>query len=365
MSDSPTPEQVPVSPHRRRPRYSGKNPRRFEDKYKERDPARYAATVAKVLASGKTPAGTHRPIMVAEILEVLHPQPGEIAVDCTLGYGGHARELLAKLQPGGRLIGLDVDPIELPKTEARLRAQGLGPEIFVVHRSNFAGLPKVLAIEQVPGVDIILVADFNAWNLGNPRERFWASRTKQLHRAHVTTYDRLWSCLPYLRPMLTITADTIHYGRDEDGAGCHDLLGTRCDPYVHKLLNGEDFDLCCHSNLVRAVAPFHLTELDVHDVLNVFQVTGLTPDGRYFVKASPARTGDFIEFFAEIDVLCAISTCPHGDLSVPVWGPDAGDPLATCRPLGVEIWQPDPALLTGWQPPAPADYRGDHGLGRG
>ena len=101
---------------------------------------------------------------------------------------------------------------------------------------------------------------------------------------------------------------------------------------MHKLLNGEEFDLCCHSNLVRAVAPYHLTELDVHDVLNVFQVTGLTAEGRYFVKPSPRARGDFIEFFAEIDVLCAISVCPHGDLSVPVWGPDAGDPLATCRP---------------------------------
>ena len=106
------------------------------------------------------------------------------------------------------------------------------------------------------------------------QERFWAARTKQLHRAHVSTFDRLWSCLPYLRPMLTITGDTVDYPLDEDGAGCHDLLGTRCDPYVHKLLNGEDFDYCCHSNLVRAVAPYHLNESDVHDVLNIFQVTG-------------------------------------------------------------------------------------------
>jgi uncharacterized protein YcgI (DUF1989 family) len=100
----------------------------------------------------------------------------------------------------------------------------------------------------------------------------------------------------------------------------------------------------------------------VHDVLNVFQVTGLTPEGRYFVKPSPARTGDFVEFFAEIDVLCAISVCPHGDLSVAVWGPGAGDALATCRPLGVEIWQPAPELLAGWTPPAASDYRGGHGL---
>ncbi len=132
-------------PHRRRPRYSGKHPRRFEEKYKEQNPERYAETVAKVLASGKTPAGTHRPIMVAEILEILAPRPGELAVDCTLGYGGHAQEMLKRLQPGGRLIGLDMDPIELPKTEARLRAAGFGPEMFIAVRSNFAGLPKVLA----------------------------------------------------------------------------------------------------------------------------------------------------------------------------------------------------------------------------
>lgn len=148
VNDStPTPpdNSPPATPHRRRPRYSGKNPRRFEEKYKEHDPQRYAETVAKVLASGKTPAGTHRPIMVAEILEVLAPQPGELAVDCTLGYGGHARELLARLQPGGHLLGLDADPVELPKTEARLREAGFGPEVFTAVRSNFAGLPQALA----------------------------------------------------------------------------------------------------------------------------------------------------------------------------------------------------------------------------
>ena len=122
MSENPLPPLAPVSaptptPHRRRPRYRGTHPRRFEEKYKEHDPGRYADTVAKVLAAGKTPAGTHRPIMVAEILAVLAPQPGEIAVDCTLGYGGHAQEILARIQPGGRLLGLDADPIELPKTE--------------------------------------------------------------------------------------------------------------------------------------------------------------------------------------------------------------------------------------------------------
>jgi 16S rRNA (cytosine1402-N4)-methyltransferase len=144
------------APHKRRRRYSGKNPRRFEDKYKERDPQRYGETVAKVLASGKTPAGTHRPIMVAEILEVLAPEAGRVAVDCTLGYGGHAQEILTRLAPGGRLIGLDADPIQLPKTEARLRALGFGPEIFTAQRSNFAGLPQVLARLELSAVDMIL-----------------------------------------------------------------------------------------------------------------------------------------------------------------------------------------------------------------
>ncbi len=155
MSEEPIPSPAPT-PHKRRPRYAGKHPRRFEDKYKEHDPSRYADTVAKVIASGKTPAGTHRPIMVSEILEFLAPAPGQVAVDCTLGYGGHAQEILPRLQPGGRLIGLDADPVVLPRTEARLRALGFGLETFSCHRSNFAGLPKVLAAESLPGADLIL-----------------------------------------------------------------------------------------------------------------------------------------------------------------------------------------------------------------
>ncbi len=215
---------------------------------------------------------------------------------------------------------------------------------------------RVIAIEGPQ------VADFNAWNLNNPRERFWAARTRQLQSAHVTTYDRLWSTLPFLRPMLTITNDTIDYGVDEDGGRCHDLLGSRCDPYVNKILTGDEFDFHCHSNLTRAILPYRLTEQDVHDVLNIFQVTGLDEDGHYFMKPSPARRNDFFEFFAEIDLLCAISTCPGGDLSVPLWGPDAGDPLPTCRPLGIEVYQPAAALLDGWSPPEPASYQGNHGM---
>jgi uncharacterized protein YcgI (DUF1989 family) len=207
------------------------------------------------------------------------------------------------------------------------------------------------------------VVDFNAWHLHNPRERFWAARTKQLHGAHMRVLDRLWSCLPYLRPMATVTADSLNYGIDADGAGCHDLLGTRCDPYVHKLLTGEELDVCCHSNLVRAVAPYRLSERDVHDVLNVFQVTGLTPDThQYFVKPCPARKGDYFEFFAEIDLLCAVSTCPHGDMSAPTWGADATGARPECRAIAIETYRVPPELLRTWTEPSPSDYRGLHGF---
>ncbi len=207
------------------------------------------------------------------------------------------------------------------------------------------------------------VGDFNVWNAQDPRERLWAARTRQLQGAHVSTYDRLWSNLPFLRPLLTITDDTLaNYGTDEHGGRIHDLLGTRCDPYVNKLLTGEDFHHHCHSNLTRAVLPHGLTEFDVHDVLNIFQVTGLNEDGMYFMKACPAQVGDYLEFFAEIDVLCALSTCPGGDLSVALWGPEKQDPLSVCRPLGVEVYRLAPELLDGWRSPERAPYRGNHGL---
>jgi uncharacterized protein len=207
------------------------------------------------------------------------------------------------------------------------------------------------------------VGDLNIWNASNPRERLWASRTRQLQAAHVTTFDRLWSTLPYLRPIATITSDSLKdYGIDEFGGRIHDLLGTRCDPYVNRMLTGEDFDFHCHSNLVRAVMPYGLTELDVHDVLNVFQCTGLNRADKYFMRASPAKKGDHLEFFAEIDLLGALSTCPGGDLSVPLWGPDARDPLEVCRPLGVELYALDPALLANWKPPEIAAYKGAHGM---
>lgn len=159
----------PPDKPKRRPRYSGRNPRHFADKYKEHAPEQYAEDVAKVLASGKTPAGTHRPIMVREILQVLAPKAGEIVVDCTLGYGGHAQALLMAIQPGGHLIGLDIDPIELPKAEARLRQLGFGSESFTAHRMNYAGLAKVL-----PDPADLILADLglSSMQIDNPARGF-------------------------------------------------------------------------------------------------------------------------------------------------------------------------------------------------
>lgn len=157
-----------MPPHRRRPRYAGKNPRRFDQKYKEH--AGDAETLAKVRAAGKTPAGRHVPILLSEIMQVLAPQPGERAVDCTLGHGGHAAALL---EAGVTLLALDQDPVEIVRTEARLREKA-APEALIIQRMNFAGLRR--AIDQIgwsDGADVIL-ADLgcSSMQFDNPSRGF-------------------------------------------------------------------------------------------------------------------------------------------------------------------------------------------------
>ncbi len=167
-------EDAPNPRPPRRPRYRGTHPRHFEQKYKELDPEKHADTVSKVLASGKTPAGQHVPIMVEEILAALRPQPGERGVDATLGYGGHAQRLLAALQPGGCLLGLDQDPVELPKTTARLRLLGYGEDAFISRRANFAGIVEaVKAAGWHDGADFVL-ADLgvSSMQIDNPARGF-------------------------------------------------------------------------------------------------------------------------------------------------------------------------------------------------
>ncbi len=206
------------------------------------------------------------------------------------------------------------------------------------------------------------VGDLNLWAAGDLDERFFSGKTRALHGTHLTAGDRLWSCLPYLRPMATITEDTLDwYGVDAWGCRVHDVIGTRCDPYTNRLLSGGDYHRCCHSNLTRALAaetglPPGEAERHVHDVLNVFMCTGFDrTTGRYLMKASPARRGDFLELFAEIDLLAALSACPGGDCAA---GHSSDE--ATCHPLTVEVFAPA-APPDGWREPARNGYRGTHG----
>ncbi|MEH6455091.1 MAG: DUF1989 domain-containing protein [Cocleimonas sp.] len=215
---------------------------------------------------------------------------------------------------------------------------------------------------RIISVDGPQVGDLNLWNAKDLSERFYSGKTRQLHTSHVTTGDRLWSSHPNLRPMATITENTLDwYGWDEDGAGIHDVIGTRCDPYTNYLLKEVDYNNCCHSNLIRALADtksisYDEAEPNVHDVLNVFMCTGFTKDThQYFMKASPVRPGDYIEFFAEIDLLGALSACPGGDC-----GSSHSDDKTACYPLLVEIYKPAEGTLRNWESPKRNGYGGKH-----
>ncbi len=216
---------------------------------------------------------------------------------------------------------------------------------------------------RITSVEGPQVGDLNLWNASDLSERFFSGKTRALHGTHVTTGDRLWSNLPHLRPMATVTHDTLGwYGIDQFGGSVHDVIGTRCDPYTHNLLSGGQYHHCCHSNLARALSDHSGLSLadaepHVHDVLNVFMCTGFTRDtGQYFMKASPVRPGDYIEFFAEIDLLGALSACPGGDCSS-----EHSSDTAACYPLQIDILRPAEGALDTWQPPAANGYDRSHG----
>ncbi|MBN8533819.1 MAG: DUF1989 domain-containing protein [Rhizobiales bacterium] len=267
-----------------------------------------------------------RPAVVCYPVETL-PQPD-------MGWLERARETMGK-----------IDEVIVPPREGRS---------FSVPEAHF------FRITSVEGPQ---VGDLNLWNAEDLSERFFSGKTRALHATHVSTGMRLWSNLPHLRPLATITRDTLDwYGFDADGGGVHDVIGTRCDPYTHRLLSGGEYHHCCHSNLSRALSqatgmPVREAEMHVHDVLNVFMCTGFTRDtSQYFMKASPVRPGDFIEFFAEIGLLSALSACPGGDCSA-THSSDA----AACYPLKVEIFRPANEFVSGWKAPTRSAYSRAHG----
>lgn len=157
--------------HKRRVRYSGRYPRKFEEKYKELQPEKYAEEIEKIKAKGKTPAGTHIPIMVGEILEFLDIKPGMRGLDATLGYGGHSEKMLEKLAGEGHLLAIDVDGAEMAKTTERLRALGYGEDILSVKKSNFADIAQLA--DEYGKFDFIL-ADLgvSSMQIDNPERGF-------------------------------------------------------------------------------------------------------------------------------------------------------------------------------------------------
>ena len=208
------------------------------------------------------------------------------------------------------------------------------------------------------------VGDLNLWAEDNLNENFYSGKTRALHGSHVSTGDRLWSNFPHLRPMATITADTLDwYGIDKYGGSVHDVIGTRCDPYTNMLLSGNNYDHCCHSNLTRALAKYKNLEISeaeqyVHDVLNVFMCTGFTRDtGQYFMKASPVRPGDYLEFFAEINLIVGLSACPGGDCSS-----EHSSSEAICHPLELEIYKNSSENNLERAEPIANSYSGAHGM---
>lgn len=261
--------------------------------------------------------------------------------------------------PNGSLPGADMAMLAKARQTLTKRDEIIVPPreagSFHVPKGHFF---RIVSIEGPQ------VGDLNLWNADDLDERFFSGKTRALHATHVGLGDRLWSNLPFLRPMATISHDTLGwYGFDQDGAGVHDVIGTRCDPYTHRLLGGGgDYHHCCHSNLARALGqarglPARKVEQHVHDVLNVFMCTGFTKDThQYFMKASPVRPGDFLELFAEIDLLGAISACPGGDC-----GQTHSSDVAVCHPLKVEIYEADPAALEGWRSPPRNPYGRSHG----
>ncbi|MEO0342372.1 MAG: DUF1989 domain-containing protein [Pseudomonadota bacterium] len=221
------------------------------------------------------------------------------------------------------------------------------------------------AFFRINSVEGAQVGDLNLWNTHDLTERFYSGKTRALHGTHLSTGDRMWSHFPNLRPMATITSDSLDwYGFDAYGGSVHDVIGTRCDPYTGRLLAGDDYHYCCHSNLTRALARHRGLSLEaaeplVHDVLNVFMCTGFTRDtGQYFMKASPVRPGDHLEFYAEVDLTVGLSACPGGDCSS-----EHSSDTAACHPLLIEVFDPGAAARGSHVVPRPSAYDGSHGTG--
>lgn len=157
--------------HQRRPRYKGTHPKAYKDKYKELQPEKYADTIEKVMQKGSTPAGMHRSICVNEILDFLQITPGQTGLDATLGFGGHTQAMLKCLGGKGHLYALDVDPIELPRTQKRLEDLGYGSEFLTIRQMNFSGIDQI-ALESGPLDFVLADLGVSSMQIDNPERGF-------------------------------------------------------------------------------------------------------------------------------------------------------------------------------------------------
>ena len=239
-----------------------------------------------------------------------------------------------------------IDEVIVPPRDAKT---------FNVNSGNF------FRIESIEGPQ---VGDLNLFQAENLDEKFYSGKTRALYGTHVSVGDKMLSSFPYLRSLATITWDTLDwYGYDKDGGSVHDVIGTRCDPYTSKMISDNDYHYCCHSNLTRALVKEKKFKLDyaekiIHDVLNVFMLTGFSNDTKqYFMKSSPVRPGDYLEFFAETNLLGVLSTCPGGDC-----GSEHSSDVVKCYPLKVSIWDVDEKLLEGISLSKVSSYDRNHGI---
>ena len=237
-------------------------------------------------------------------------------------------------------------------------------EIIIPPRDAKTFKIKAHSFFRIESVEGPQVGDLNIFQADNLDEKFYSGKTRALYGTHISVGDKMFSSFPYLRSLATITWDTLDwYGYDKDGGSVHDVIGTRCDPYTSKLISGSDYHHCCHSNITRALVKEKGLSKDevekiVHDVLNVFMLTGFTNDTKqYFMKSSPVRPGDFLEFFAETDLLGVLSTCPGGDC-----GSQHSSDIAKCYPLKVSIWDVDKKFLEGIKVSKVSSYNRNHGL---
>ena len=211
--------------------------------------------------------------------------------------------------------------IDIPKTS------GMG---FIVKRGQTA---RIVCSEGGQ------IADVDVFNADDSSEHLWANQTLNREGAHLTTFSRLWSNMPWFRPLMTIIEDTVQNVATNSGARHHIILGAHCNPFYWLVATGESEHPNCYDNLVNAIAPFGLGPEHVHDNLNLFQKTRIDPQtSRYVTEASDVGAGDYVEFYAEMNVLMAVSACPLGSgrYAAELRQPDTKSLLARIYETGIE-----------------------------